>query len=140
MNEREIKFNVYNNSSWKIVKWDECEIRLLGYWIYRVYVNWLQVCNDKSSKLLSFTWLQDKNWVDIYEWDIVKFKTIWLSYIMEVKWKWDEHCWLRYIFECQNNWQNKCFPENTIIDFDMNKNEIDIEFIWNIYENPELLI
>lgn len=82
---------------------------------------------------MQFTWLTDKNGKEIYESDVVKwnlpsYMTIYdKSYcIAEVKWN-EEGYWL---------------PFNEIVDYDGVKWRdqcADIEIIWNIYENPELL-
>jgi len=91
---REIKFKLYDNETKEFM------------WIVDLF--------NKETITIQYTWFKDKNWKDIYEWDIV-----------------------RRHFEYPNEKQ-------VIIQdlFDVLRLELDeskCEVIWNIYENPELL-
>jgi hypothetical protein len=108
---REIKFRVWieelNNKSWM----NYCELKSFND------INW-------SKNIMQYTWLKDKNWKEIYEWDIMK------------SCYWD----LTTIIFNDENWRfewNKSF-------WCSHKDMKDLlrygwEIIWNIYENPELL-
>lgn len=73
------------------------------------------------------TWLKDKNWKEIYEGDIVKTTTNYYwnkkENIEEIKWEEDI--------------ENDSFWEPLTLWYCIRW--YDLEIIWNIYENPELL-
>ena len=96
-------------------------------------------------KLMQFTWLLDKNWKEVYEWDLLKTEInsrIWIYEIIFSSWCFRKA--LRYrSFEYEED-----SDSNIYWDFYFNWTEwwADIfthtnftEIIWNIYENKELL-
>ena len=93
------------------------------------------------STIMQYTWLYDKNGVEIYVGDIVQsldamgdmywFNNKWNRHIVWDCWIWEIErldCWLWYISWQVHNWLKE------LID-----NWHEIEIIWNIYQNPELL-
>ena len=96
---------------------------------------------NKDLILMQYAWLKDKNWKEIYFYDIIKHQ----DYIYEVVWNYD--CiWFKQIkvtitdfsiytdwWECLKVHYGKTFKRKELFHFE------SCEIIWNIYENPELL-
>lgn len=157
---REIKFR-WKDIDWNLVYW--CLVR------YSDSVSYIASdIIEKPMELVStdtvwqFTWLLDKNWKEIYTGDIVEFidwrcsKQQWLyksskfdGYVKWFRWviKWTKH---GYFLDKKNKHNDKILepkkPEreerhNPYIyhNSDIEKKELSVEIIWNIYENPDLL-
>jgi len=75
--------------------------------------------------IVLYTWLKDKNLKEIYEWDILS------NWDSDSMWTvvWDE---FSYPNVCETNWDICCSDPLDGVAKDM-------EIIWNIYENPELI-
>lgn len=117
---RPIKFR------WKDIDWN---------WVYWCLVRYSDSVSyitsniiEKQMELVStdtvwqFTWLNDNNWKEIYEGDIYHQWDSRILYIVE---------WLDTGLKGRQNW-NKSTA--WILYF-----QSDIEIVWNIYENPDLL-
>jgi len=87
--------------------------------------------------ITQYTGLKDGTWKEIYEGDVVKIKE-----------DWDEYGWTagetgnvvfsEYFYGISLKSYKKPGTRYTVY-FDTNQG-IDVEVIWNIYENPDLLI
>ena len=120
---REKKFNAFNKETWEM---------MYNVWFDNTCKNW-----DNWIIFLQYTWLKDKNWKEIYEGYIVIHPsfttwTPWLVIMHEGKWcmRWERN-------ECVHSAKQ----EYEIIEhftplFQWNG---EVEIIWNIYENPDLL-
>jgi uncharacterized phage protein (TIGR01671 family) len=120
---REIKFRAWDKKDKEFVEWWEFSISEEEIYIHDWCVNW----GRDRFELLQYTWLKDKNWKEIYEWDIVNAWSAWSNAICEVKrskgtvsfflYRYPDVCW-------HISWEDW--------------KEI-FEIIWNIYENSDLL-
>lgn len=139
---REIKFRAWNIIDKKMVRywdWDYRQwcVRTDGIFWY-ISKEWFLDYESYNCIIMQYTWLKDKNWKEIYEGDIVKWRVRSMSpnettkqqlFIVE----WDEMkagFFLTYIHQ---------YPRGTTSyrwDF---INSPTKEVIWNIYENPDIL-
>ena len=99
-------------------------------WIYNIeWDRWVFYLNSES--LWQFIWLLDKNWKEIYIWDIIKFQfpkykdsqRIWDDEFIWVVWE------NKYYHSCVYVWDKEYHIDRAIL----------WEIIWNIYQNEELL-
>jgi len=118
---REIKFRAWDESRMKgLKKNDFFSIRNDGY-------TSISLPSSNEPKLMQYTGLTDKNGVEIYEGDIVKFK--WLGeYTGVIKY---EDCGFGLSYNANDEQMNVAMRR-----FYFDKNA---EVIGNIHENPELL-
>lgn len=81
-------------------------------------INWVEI--------VEFTWLKDKNWKEIYEWDIMEFDSIDKKTKYNKTIEYDKNYWWYSPWAWNDEPWDMPSYDNWII-------------IWNIYESPELL-
>jgi hypothetical protein len=123
---REIKFRVWDGTA--MVR--PAYIDIHGQW-YRGEAA-IEAAEVEISQLMQFTGLKDKNGVDVFEGDIVRYQceslgTKWDD-TYAIGWKWGHFTFGPFIFYAN-------IP-GVISD---EKNQPRLEILGNIYQNPELL-
>lgn len=124
---RKVKFRAFHKFLWKMLSPERLYIKdsfVVAFdfkWDDGVY----QVVNNDKVwlELLQFTWVLDKSWKEIYEGDILKnefFGVLWYVVYDSEKWA----------YQIVND---KLKTSNYFTNFD------DLELIWNIYENKNLI-
>lgn len=103
----------YINSNW-IIFFSPCKWPVINYE------------NQEKYKILQYTWLTDKNWKEIFEGDLVKtqINNLWLTKELS-----------EVYFDM---WQFLLKRKDSKMPFTVYQ-ESELEIIWNIYENPNLL-
>jgi len=101
---------------------------------------------------MQYTWCEDKNWKEIYEWDILQiqawdkhYELLEIFFISGVDW-WIWKWTLMWNDDLLNNsyemfeWAGVLsMCDDAAFDSACDGNIINFEVIWNIYENPKLL-
>ena len=130
---RPIKFRWKSIETWEFVFWN------LLYWawdcqIWEIDNEWARhnySCDTET--VWQFTWLTDKNWVEIYENDIIR------EYSDTASGFWPDNL----VYEIRYHWDWFYFFNpvlNTIISNWKLRNHCKFyEVIWNVYQNPEIL-
>ena len=148
---RKIKFRAWEKNLEEMIKVDDIQFRDDEV----KYMDWIKMIPKKEQpimintktawrtvwedvELMQYTWLKDKNWKEIYEWDIVKWSD----------WEW-EWTWNPRIAKVEFNPELSFFAINVnkkewwhkfwFSNFIYSNTEKHLEIIWNIYENSELL-
>lgn len=118
------------------------EFNISPEWNIILSKHWKKFFIEDKIELIKSTWLKDKHWKSVYEWDIVEFNSHFdknKKYVEMVKYVEDENYWgwnVRWV-NIKNEWYRYCFDE-TDFSWYINKwNEFKI--IWKIYETPNLL-
>jgi uncharacterized phage protein (TIGR01671 family) len=89
--------------------------------------------DEKCIVLMRYTGFVDKNGKEIYEGDIVKDGSIKYPYLKEVYWD-DRFQWSVRLIHYGNQFSGSLFNDKYIV-----PEEMRIEVIGNVYQNPELL-
>jgi hypothetical protein len=143
---REINFRFWNRKELTMEQWPHIFIN--SFW--NIFVNkkdWLEWEDCIESWIyyipMQSTWMKDKNWNEVYEWDVIISHFEWREYLRrEVIIDECEKMWYLYVIYNHEWWY---YEVNDWVK-DKNKHHALLEeyscwwceIIWNIYENPEL--
>lgn len=136
---REIKFRAFSKEYEKMIYQDyddwDFALSLSDEWItlysetmvdsnpwctwHEQKYEWLE---DKSAIIMQYTWLKDKHWKEIYEWDLIIDNN-------------QQHSWYNKIIEVEITPYKTTTKQESLWYWAWEWYEV----IWNIYENPDLL-
>lgn len=114
---REIKFRAYKKSTKEI---------LPSIYLKKMITQKTRLTNDEYNDLIimQYTWIKDKNWVEIYEWDIVKVE--WYETDLKVVFDQKSCCFdYQYNDDWDVYWVEECFADISA----------KWEVVWNIHES-----
>ncbi len=111
---KNFKFKILNKKLNKVINPEDIKDPWL---VYTIVMWWLK----DNYEILLYVWLKDKNWVDVYEWDIIR--------LYDIEWvvKYREKMWT-FVIE---------FLDSSFFFWNMSK---DFEVISNVYEEKILKI
>ena len=125
---REIKFRVFDKPKKSMYYYkDLMEFcwQYLAYWLIWIF------------KIMQYTGLKDKNWKEIYEGDILKFKhPKYDKDYRKFRILYDENCISFLIEYLDEKWQLKSISS---IGIHASQRDHWVEVIWNIHENKSLI-
>jgi len=125
---RPIKFRAWDKEKKEMISWYEAHYKGACGWRNDETWNHIVLWNELH-ELMQFTWLLDQNGKEIYEGDIALI--FWHPAYVEFSPKWYGYVWINKELPDQlrelpfYDWEKINFPE--------------MEIIWSIYENPDLL-
>ena len=136
---RDIKFLVWDKKDKRFIEWWEL-IFLLYCWSensWEVSINEEYFSNTNNNwdnnnnrfEIMQYTWLEDKNWKEIYEFDILE---------LYQKWHWSiiwKVVFINWWFELREIKWNRLWSFQDLIITEWFK----LKIIWNIWSNPNLL-
>lgn len=114
VDEKEIINDIFDDID-NMYIWDHIYELNLDWWDFKV----LDRC--------FFTWFLDKNWTEIFEWDILKIKYTTHETLIKVEFKNWSFVWVKT--------KNNCSCEDLIWKYTLD----EFEIIWNIYKNKNLI-
>jgi len=131
---REIKFRAWDSISSVMLDW---RIIMQTAFNRKNFSLLYELFTSNTLIKMQYTWLKDKNWVEIYEGDIVTYDGYDVKYYIPVEYIIDK--WTIWM-----NWWNHIMlweytPEDLFNDDEIPLSEQPYYVVWNIFENPELL-
>ncbi len=115
---REIKFRAWNKVPWYMTSW--ITLKQISEWFIGL----------NSNIIMQYTWMKDKKWVEIYEWDIVERYWVMITGTIEEK----KEASKKVVFKGVVSWDN----EELYYDYDKGNlwiYEFIIDIIvWRLFE------
>lgn len=141
---KELKFRAWDGDNMRYdITWFE-HWRRSNNSMEWIFIKW-EYYQIKTTPVMQYTWLKDKNWIEIYDDDIIQFNWYWVDYKWCIKYGLYDiytNWWKSFIWE--NIWRY-ISDKNWKILIDDTQETILLTYrltptvIWNIYENANLL-